>query len=129
MCWEIRSTSTEVCALRAPVSLQQTAASWLPQTSLLTQFTLIVHQADASLTPAGYVHLFQKDAQLQLVRRITSLEQRHAELLMALPEDVRAKFRTRHASASEVPGGSILSAKQIIAPELSYVLESKPETL
>jgi hypothetical protein len=69
---------------------------------------------------AGYVHLYGRDAQLHLVKRIADFEQRHARLLARLPEGVRHKFRRRHAAASEVPGSGSWRFPQPILDEAQY---------
>lgn len=55
----------------------------------------------------GYVHLHGSRAQLALIDRIAELEAQHAALLAQLPDDMRQKFRRRHAEASEASGMSV----------------------
>ena len=73
--------------------LQQTSCHW-PRT----------FAADLLNTPAAYVHLFGREAQLKLIDRISHFERRRAELLSELPPHLQQVITARQSSAGEEPG-------------------------
>lgn len=50
------------------------------------------------------MHIFGRDAQMQLVTRISHLERQHESLLAALPEAFQTQFHARHKQAAAEPG-------------------------
>ena len=53
---------------------------------------------------AAYLHLFGKEAELQLIKHISEYEHQHQLLLSHLPASVQLKYKLRQRDAAEAPG-------------------------
>lgn len=62
---------------------------------------------------AAYIRIFGRDAQMQLIARISELERRHEFLLAALPPAFQQQFHARHKQAAAEPGLNVRTAEHV----------------
>ena len=81
---------------------------------------------DLLKTPAAYVHLFGREAQLKLVDRISHFERRRAELLSQLPQHLQQVITARQSSACEDPGADKWVFPDAILDEAATIAQWDP---